>query len=36
MYLNPAPGRKLPVPRHNEVDEALARHIRKRLGIETK
>ena len=33
IYLNPATGQKQPVPRHREIDEALAKHIRKYLGI---
>jgi predicted RNA binding protein YcfA (HicA-like mRNA interferase family) len=33
IYLNPATGQKQPVPRHREIDEALAKHIRKFLGI---
>jgi predicted RNA binding protein YcfA (HicA-like mRNA interferase family) len=33
IYLNPQNGQKQPVPRHNEVDEQLARHIKKYLGI---
>jgi mRNA interferase HicA len=33
IYLNPATGQKQPVPRHNEIDEALARHILKYLGV---
>ena len=36
IYSNPANGRKQPVPRHSEVDEQLARHIKKFLGIENK
>jgi hypothetical protein len=36
IYLNPANGNKQPVPRHSEVDEQLARHIKKYLGIEQK
>jgi mRNA interferase HicA len=36
VFLNPNNGRKQPVPRHSEVDEQLARHIKKFLGIETK
>jgi predicted RNA binding protein YcfA (HicA-like mRNA interferase family) len=31
LYKNPATGKKQPVPRHNEVDEYLARHILKEL-----
>ena len=33
IYLNPATGKKQPVPRHSEVDEHLARHIRRMLGV---
>jgi predicted RNA binding protein YcfA (HicA-like mRNA interferase family) len=35
VYCNPANGRKQPVPRHSEVDEHLARHIKKHLGLPT-
>ena len=35
IYLNPATGRKQPVPRHREIDNALAKHIRKYLGLES-
>ncbi len=31
LYKNPATGNKQPVPRHNEIDEHLARHIIKEL-----
>jgi predicted RNA binding protein YcfA (HicA-like mRNA interferase family) len=31
LYINPATGKKQPVPRHNEIDETLARHIIKEL-----
>ncbi len=31
LYRNPATGRKQPVPRHNEIDEQLAKHIIKAL-----
>ncbi|MBI5427215.1 MAG: type II toxin-antitoxin system HicA family toxin [Nitrospinae bacterium] len=31
LYVNPRTGKKQPVPRHNEVDENLARHIIKAL-----
>lgn len=34
VYLNPKTGQKQPVPRHTEIDNILARHIRKYLGIE--
>jgi predicted RNA binding protein YcfA (HicA-like mRNA interferase family) len=27
LYINPKTGKKQPVPRHNEIDENLARHI---------
>jgi predicted RNA binding protein YcfA (HicA-like mRNA interferase family) len=33
LYLNPATGRKQPVPRHAEIDDQLARHIKKHLGV---
>jgi len=31
LYKNPATGKKQPVPRHNEIDDYLARHILKEL-----
>ncbi|TAL53859.1 MAG: type II toxin-antitoxin system HicA family toxin [Nanoarchaeota archaeon] len=31
LYKNPATGKKQPVPRHNEIDENLAKHIIKNL-----
>jgi predicted RNA binding protein YcfA (HicA-like mRNA interferase family) len=31
LYLNPKTAKKQPVPRHNETDENLARHIIKKL-----
>ncbi len=31
LYKNPATGKKQPIPRHNEIDENLARHIIKDL-----
>ncbi len=31
LYKNPATGKKQPVPRHNEIDEKLAKHIIKGL-----
>jgi len=34
IYLNPSNGRKQPIPRHSEVDEQLAKHIKKYLGVE--
>jgi predicted RNA binding protein YcfA (HicA-like mRNA interferase family) len=33
IYLNPATGQRQPIPRHSEIDEALARHIKKYLGL---
>lgn len=33
IYVNPATGQKQPVPRHNEIDNVLARHIKKHLGL---
>jgi predicted RNA binding protein YcfA (HicA-like mRNA interferase family) len=33
IYINPATGKKQPVPRHSEIDNALARHIKKYLGL---
>jgi len=32
-FHNPANGKKQPVPRHNEIDDRLAAHIRKFLGL---
>jgi len=31
LYKNPATGKKQPVPRHNEINENLAKHILKQL-----
>ncbi|MDQ3754731.1 MAG: type II toxin-antitoxin system HicA family toxin [Acidobacteriota bacterium] len=33
IYLNPANGLKQPVPRHTEIDDRLARHIKRHLGL---
>jgi len=33
IFLNPANGRKAPVPRHKEIKETLVAQIRKQLGI---
>lgn len=33
IYINPSTRGKQPVPRHTEIDNALARHIRKYLGL---
>jgi mRNA interferase HicA len=34
IYVNPNNGLKQPVPRHSEISDVLARHIRKYLAIE--
>jgi len=34
IYVNPSTDRKQPVPRHNEIDNTLAKHIRKFLDLE--
>jgi predicted RNA binding protein YcfA (HicA-like mRNA interferase family) len=34
IYMNPRTGMKQPVPRHTEISDILAKHIRKFLGIE--
>jgi mRNA interferase HicA len=34
LYINPANGRVVPVPRHAEIKNTLARAIRKQLGVE--
>lgn len=34
IYINPSAGEKQPVPRHTEIDNKLAKHIRKYLGLE--
>jgi mRNA interferase HicA len=36
IYRNPATGQRQPVPRHAEIDDALAKHIKKYLGLEPK
>jgi predicted RNA binding protein YcfA (HicA-like mRNA interferase family) len=33
IYINPSTAKKQPVPRHKEIDDTLARHIRKYLGL---
>lgn len=33
IYLNPSTGQKQPVERHTEIDNALAKHIKKYLGV---
>jgi mRNA interferase HicA len=32
LYMNPKTGKKQPVPRHDEIDEHLAKHIIKELA----
>ena len=32
LYINPRTGKKQPVPRHDEIDESLAKHILKELA----
>ncbi|HQU46114.1 MAG TPA: type II toxin-antitoxin system HicA family toxin [Pirellulales bacterium] len=33
VYVNPANGRKAPVPRHREISSSLCRLIKRQLGI---
>jgi mRNA interferase HicA len=33
LYVNPKNGKKQPVPRHGEIEDHLARHVRKHLGL---
>ncbi len=33
IYINPANGRKAPVPRHQEIKETLVRLIRRQLEL---
>ena len=33
VYVNPTTGQQQPVPRHTEIDDALAKHIKKYLGL---
>ncbi len=34
LWLNPASGRKAPVPRHNEIRDSLCRLIRRQLDLD--
>lgn len=34
IYVNQKTGQKQPVPRHSEIDEHLAKHILRYLGVE--
>jgi hypothetical protein len=36
IYINPRINMKQPIPRHGEIDNTLAKHILKYLGIEEK
>ena len=33
IYINPKTGQKQPIPRHSEIDNSLASHIKKYLGL---
>ncbi|WHZ19781.1 MAG: hypothetical protein OJF55_001930 [Rhodanobacteraceae bacterium] len=33
IWRNPKTGQKQPIPRHREIDDVLARHIIKYLGL---
>jgi mRNA interferase HicA len=33
IYMNPATGQKQPIPRHAEIDDDLAKHILKFIGL---
>lgn len=33
IYMNPDNSLKQPVPRHSEIDDRLAKHIKKYLGL---
>lgn len=33
IYLNPANGKKQPVPRHTEIENQLAKHIKRHLAV---
>lgn len=32
IYVNPRTGKKQPIPRHREIDDYLAKHIKKILA----
>ncbi len=34
LYMNPKTGQRQPVPRHTELDNDMAKHIRKYLGLD--
>lgn len=34
IYMNPATGKRQPVPRHTEIEDSLVKHIRKYLGLD--
>ncbi len=33
IFMNQKNGKKQPVPRHNEIDDMLVKHIKKQLGL---
>ena len=33
IYINPRTNQKQPLPRHREIDDTLAKHILKYLGL---
>jgi hypothetical protein len=33
IYINPRTSQKQPLPRHREIDDVLAKHILKYLGL---
>ncbi len=33
IYLNPATGQRQPIPRHADIEEMLAKHIKKMLSV---
>ena len=33
IFFNPSNGKKQPVPRHREIEDQLAKHIKKYLGL---
>jgi len=33
IYINLSSGEKQPIPRHTEIDDKLAKHIKRHLGV---
>ncbi len=33
IYINSHNSKKQPIPRHNEIDDMLVKHIKKQLGL---